>query len=82
VVACPFGAISVAVTSSLQNPGSETVNSEAYKCDLCSHSAAGPACIAVCPTDALRLVTDADLQQQSRDKRLRTAREDAVIRHF
>ncbi len=82
VVACPFGAIGVTVMSSIQTEGTEVVNSEAHKCDLCSHSAAGPACITVCPTDALRLVTDADLQKQSRDKRLRTAREDAAIRHF
>lgn len=82
VVACPFGAITVVVRQPHGNETQRSLSSEAHKCDLCSHQAAGPACIPVCPTAALRLVTEADLQRQTSEKRLRTAREDAAIRHF
>ncbi|WP_127956561.1 4Fe-4S binding protein [Serratia microhaemolytica] len=75
VVACPFGAINVVLSAQ------ETKEpcGEAHKCDLCHDHASGPACINVCPTDALTLVNDSDLQQMVSAKQLRTATSDARI---
>ncbi|MGL4859624.1 MAG: 4Fe-4S binding protein, partial [Enterobacteriaceae bacterium] len=54
VVACPFGAIDVLVQPATTANGSLTA--VAYKCDLCVDHSAGPSCVQVCPTDALRLI--------------------------
>ncbi|WMY76596.1 formate-dependent uric acid utilization protein AegA [Buttiauxella selenatireducens] len=55
ILACPFGVISL------------TTNDHpiAQKCDLCEqkNSASGPACVNVCPTNALQLVTQKQLTQ-------------------
>ncbi|MNT20544.1 Electron transport protein HydN [compost metagenome] len=45
----------------------------ALKCDLCSHREGGPACVEVCPTQALRLVTPASLDSLNRQKQLASA---------
>ncbi|WHP31898.1 4Fe-4S dicluster domain-containing protein [Trabulsiella odontotermitis] len=58
-VACPFGAITI-VTSENRHP-------RIVKCDMCGQRDAGPACVEVCPTTALRIMTDdalAALQKQ------------------
>lgn len=73
VVACPFGAINVVVTETKERE----LYSEALKCDLCSGQTAGPACINVCPTDALALVGDSDLKRMINEKQHRTASNDA-----
>ncbi|MGL4858642.1 MAG: 4Fe-4S dicluster domain-containing protein [Enterobacteriaceae bacterium] len=49
------------------------VHSVAVKCDLCAFSPDGPACIRVCPTDALHLVTAEVLEKKIQERRLRTA---------
>ena len=41
----------------------------ANKCDLCSNSKEGPACIRVCPTSAFKIVTEKDLSQSIKNKR-------------
>ncbi len=46
---------------------------QALKCDLCQHREAGPACVEVCPTQALRLVTPAHLDTLNRQKQLASA---------
>ncbi len=56
MVACPYGAITVMLTG-------EGV--QALKCDLCRHRAEGPACIAACPTQALRCLEGAELERLS-----------------
>ncbi|MEG1211058.1 MAG: 4Fe-4S dicluster domain-containing protein [Leclercia sp.] len=59
VVACPFGAISIAL-SAQRTP-------LIVKCDLCEHREQGPACVDVCPTSAITLMTResvAELQQK------------------
>lgn len=58
VVACPFGAISI-------NAASQIV-----KCDLCSNRKVGPACVDVCPTSALQIMTSDGLRaiQQQRKR--------------
>ncbi|MFI8415128.1 4Fe-4S dicluster domain-containing protein [Serratia sp. NPDC078593] len=78
VVACPFGAIDVVLAA--DNELSQTrIDSEAHKCDLCHGQSAGPACIRVCPTQALTLVKARDLQRAVADKQHRTASNDAGI---
>ncbi|AUX92734.1 formate hydrogenlyase [Mixta gaviniae] len=46
------------------------VRAVAVKCDLCSFSPDGPACIKTCPTQAIALVTPALAEQASQRKRL------------
>ncbi|MBD1577625.1 4Fe-4S dicluster domain-containing protein [Vibrio sp. S11_S32] len=78
VVACPYGAMTV-VTNTVEKESesslfkSEKQTSQALKCDLCAHSEAGPACVRVCPTNALRLVTPDDLEQMNKKKQLAAA---------
>lgn len=67
VVACPFGAMEVVtVPATRQFAGVAValgVKAEAQKCDLCIDRADGPACIAVCPTDALHLMDESFMEQ-------------------
>ncbi|MBG3013373.1 4Fe-4S dicluster domain-containing protein [Proteus faecis] len=42
----------------------------AVKCDLCAFSDEGPACVNVCPTDALHLVEEDKLEEQMKTRRL------------
>ena len=55
MIACPFGAMEVTLNE-------ESV--QALKCDLCWHRAEGPACVAACPTHALRCVDPAKLRAE------------------
>ncbi|MDR7941803.1 4Fe-4S binding protein [Enterobacter soli] len=55
MVACPFGAMQVAVVAE---------HAQALKCDLCAHRADGPACVAACPTHALSCVDPARLRAE------------------
>jgi len=61
VVACPYGAMEIvtrpAPPALIGIPNVTSVTSHAQKCDLCIGRPDGPACIPVCPTKALRLVT-------------------------
>lgn len=71
--ACPFGAIDMvplALTS--QADGKERV--VANKCDLCTGIPSGPACVRVCPTAALSLVTEEEMSEAMEDKRKEAAR--------
>ena len=58
VVSCPFGAISIGAAA------------EIVKCDLCYGRERGPACVDVCPTSALRKITENELRtlQQQRQR--------------
>ncbi|WP_145556467.1 formate-dependent uric acid utilization protein AegA [Yersinia canariae] len=76
MIACPFGMMTV-VTETVQ-PASHRLadvyqRTEAQKCDLCLDQPDGPACISVCPTQALTLVDQNYLLNQQRQKRQRTA---------
>ncbi|NLS54033.1 4Fe-4S dicluster domain-containing protein [Hafnia alvei] len=51
------------------------VRSIAVKCDLCAFSPSGPACIQVCPTDALHLVDEKLMAQQLLQRRLEASSE-------
>ncbi|GMO43866.1 MAG: 4Fe-4S dicluster domain-containing protein [Termitinemataceae bacterium] len=76
VMACPFGAVEVVETAQVNNGGNaqhgeSNVNSRkvANKCDLCKGSADSPQCVRVCPTEALKLVTEECFDETMTDKR-------------
>lgn len=70
--ACPFGAIDmVPAAGKYQADGSE--KKVANKCDLCSGVPGGPACVRVCPTEALSLVTEEELEEAAENKRRKAA---------
>ncbi len=72
-LACPFGAISLRAipAAGADAAGFRTV---AYKCDVCAGRDGGPACVAVCPTGALKLMYPQELQQTQRQKQQAAAR--------
>ncbi|MGY3856379.1 4Fe-4S dicluster domain-containing protein [Aeromonas veronii] len=76
-VACPYGAMTVVVQEVA--PAADALfkrpqtKARALKCDLCNHREAGPACVEVCPTQALRLVTPQSLDNLNRQKQLASA---------
>ncbi|HFK7977292.1 TPA: 4Fe-4S binding protein [Klebsiella oxytoca] len=64
MVACPYGAMTVMrVEEGVQ----------ALKCDLCSHREEGPACVAACPTQALRCIEPMELERIAAERRQRMA---------
>lgn len=78
MLACPFGAINLNDVEyghivNLENiPNNKLFCIEkmvANKCDLCSHSEEGPACLKVCPTSAFKIVKEEDLYSDLKDKR-------------
>lgn len=71
--ACPFGAINmVPVAGKYQKDGSEM--RVANKCDLCTGLEGGPACVRICPIQALTLVTEENLEETVENRRLEAAR--------
>ena len=59
-------------TGKFQADGSE--KKVANKCDLCYGLPGGPACVRVCPTEALTLVTEEELGDAMERKRMEAAR--------
>jgi electron transport protein HydN len=78
LVACPFGAITLLPFY----VGGKQVNATgegkvaASKCDLCFEDQAGPACVRVCPNEALRLT---DVNAERKEKNIAAAEALAVI---
>ncbi|MEG1211057.1 MAG: FAD-dependent oxidoreductase [Leclercia sp.] len=67
VIACPFGALEMVAND-------DHAPQLAQKCDLCSEHASGqPACVTHCPTGALRLMDEANVQQHQRERQIRSA---------
>lgn len=64
MVACPYGAMTVMTSDD---------GVQALKCDLCGHLEDGPACVAACPTQALRCMTGEELERLSAGRRRLTA---------
>lgn len=60
VVACPFGAISIEANAG-QVPA-------IVKCDLCGTRERGPACVDVCPTAALGIMTEQKLIEMQKQR--------------
>lgn len=80
--ACPFGAMDLVETAErsagVPLPDQSVKAAQvAQKCDLCVGRSGGPACVAICPGDALLLVEPARLRQAQEQKRLTSAREAA-----
>ncbi|MDO5564175.1 MAG: 4Fe-4S dicluster domain-containing protein [Eubacteriales bacterium] len=72
--ACPFGAIDMTeVKCEYQAKGEKKI--VANKCDLCRENPDGPACVAVCPTEALKVVSEEDLINNVEKNRQNTAKE-------
>ena len=71
VIACPFGAVEIVETAEVQNDG--TLKKVANKCDLCVGVADSPSCVKVCPTEALKVVTEENLRYSLADKRKNAA---------
>ena len=70
--ACPFGAINmVTVANEYQINGLERI--VANKCDLCVGRPGGPECVRVCPTKALKLVCEDNMDEVVEKRRLTTA---------
>lgn len=78
MTACPFGAIDmVTLTGTKQKNGEERV--VANKCDLCKGIEGGPVCVNVCPTAALKLVKEEELEDVLEKRRVNAAKAIAVI---
>ncbi|MCH1917931.1 electron transport protein HydN [Shewanella sp. A3A] len=79
VVACPYGAMEVVTYQTVRDTGAavnvQVTKAQANKCDLCHTRAEGPACVEVCPTEALHCVDRAELERLTAEKRRRTALE-------
>lgn len=71
VLACPFGAMSMA-----SEPSSTTTL--AHKCDLCAGRPEGQACVNACPTQALSLVSEQTLEAKRRAKQQTMAQRSAA----
>ncbi|MDR2367460.1 MAG: 4Fe-4S dicluster domain-containing protein [Deltaproteobacteria bacterium] len=67
VLACPFGAMDMVETGQTMPDGMPKC--VALKCDLCAGVADSPACVRVCLTDALELVTESELRDEIADRR-------------
>lgn len=67
-IACPFGAMTVIVQE----------HSEALKCDLCQEVDSGPACVRVCPTEALSIMDEKAVTRMIEQKRRETAEKSLV----
>ncbi len=81
VVACPYGAMEVVLKPVVRNSGAglnvQGEKAEAHKCDLCFHRETGPACVEVCPTNAIVCVDRNKLEAMSAEKRRRAALDSA-----
>ncbi len=66
--ACPFGVV-------ILNPATKL----AYNCDLCADRAEGPACVEMCPKDALEVSTPELVARKARERGLRQLLEELVV---
>lgn len=57
------------------NAGIKTV---AVKCDLCAFLADGPECVRICPTNALHIIDEQQLEQEAQARRLARADQVAI----
>lgn len=77
MLACPFGAIEITRTAA--SPG--RAHCLIVKCDLCEgHD--GPACIRVCPTQALTLFTPSTLSEQQKQRQQHTSQRNPLSAHY
>lgn len=65
VMACPFGAISVVALA--------TCSPVVVKCDLCAERTQGPACVDICPTAALSIMSGEALTRLQEQRKASSA---------
>ena len=70
----------VTIKSEKQADGTEKV--VANKCDLCANIPGGPACVRTCPTDALQLVEEEELEDKVSNRRLEAAKSLSITKEF
>lgn len=77
VIACPYGTMEVISRQvDQQVTALSTIpqyRSEAHKCDLCHTREGGPACVEVCPTEALMVVDRNRMDEIVKERRRRAA---------
>jgi electron transport protein HydN len=82
-VACPFGAMEVVTVPATRHFAGVTValgvKAQAHKCDLCIDRDGGPACVAVCPTDALHVMDERFMAETLQHRRERSAAEAVAL---
>lgn len=82
MLACPFGAIDLFEVYKDCKPvlqqDDSSVAKAASKCDLCMDNPNGPACVRVCPNDALRLVDPSDEKQAKNQKAVQALYEASI----
>ena len=78
MLACPLGAINLNDKEKGKLVNLDNIPSDklfciekmvANKCDLCSNSPEGPACVRVCPTSSFKIMTEENLSQSIKNKR-------------
>lgn len=83
VLACPFGAMEVVTVPAHKRFAGVTLNlgvkAQAHKCDLCVDHPGGPACVSVCPTNALVLMDGNAVDDILRLRRERAALDSAGV---
>jgi electron transport protein HydN len=76
--ACPFGCIEmVTLLKKVSADGSPKV--VANKCDLCNNVPGGPACVRVCPTAALRLMEEENIEAAIKKRRIAAVESSALL---
>jgi electron transport protein HydN len=77
MLACPYGAIEIILTTKTKTIGGVTYTDArkpyVLKCDLCATNAAGPVCVSKCLTQTLKLVDDKSLKATTKDRRIKAA---------
>lgn len=76
MIACPFGAMSMVELEDERQKrlkdedGMSKAKVVAHKCDLCIGREKGPACVEICPAEALIFVQPEKIEESVKDKRL------------
>ncbi len=73
MIACPYGAIDMVKSSDGKKQLDDSDRIVANKCDLCTGVEGGPACVKVCPTACLTLVTEEVVDASIASKRTAAA---------
>ena len=85
VMACPFGAATVATVEVPVRMGDLLIGARtkalAVKCDLCADRPGGPACVEACPTAGLRVVDQDVLTESVRARQVAAAEATETMAH-
>lgn len=78
VDACPFGAIDMKPIS-LSEDKDIPACLKANKCDLCNGVEGGPACVRVCPTGALKVVENEEIEETAASRRGKAVKKSTIM---